>query len=112
MFSKDLHDEDWSLFHDITVVDDESDSPVESENPNDHLQESYEYSLKAINPFRMSDYKTVKIYEYTQGCFKSLDELRDFMARNLLASFPGSRAGEEERESLVHTVRACAKFPW
>ena len=29
MFSKDLHDEDWSLFHDITVVDDESDSPVE-----------------------------------------------------------------------------------
>ena len=31
----------------------------------------------------MSDYKTVKIYEYTQGCFKSLDELRDFIARNL-----------------------------
>ena len=73
MFSKDLHDEDWSPFHDITVVDDESDS----------LQESYEYSLKAINPLGMSDYKTVKIYEYTQGCFKSLDELRDFMARNL-----------------------------
>ena len=27
----------------------------------------------------MNDYKTVKIYEYTQGCFKLLDELRDFM---------------------------------
>ena len=40
-------------------------------------------SLKAINPLRMSDYKTVKIYEYTQGCFKSLDEWRDFMAKNL-----------------------------
>ena len=28
-----------------------------------------------------------------------------------IASFPGSCAGEEE-ESLVHTVRACARFPW
>ena len=31
----------------------------------------------------MSDYKTVKIHESTQGCFKSLDELRQFMAKNL-----------------------------
>ena len=80
---KDLHNEDNSPFHDITVLDDESDSPDESENPNDHLQQSYEYSIKAINPLRMSDYKTVKIHEYTQGCFKSLDELRQFMAKNL-----------------------------
>ena len=43
-----MHDEDWSPLHDITVVDDEFDSPVESENPNDYLQESYEYSLKVM----------------------------------------------------------------
>ena len=30
-----------------------------------------------------------------------------------LASFPGSCAGEEEKEpGTVHTVRACSKFPW
>ena len=88
MFSKDLYNGDWNLFPDITVVDDEPDSPVESENHNDHLQESYEYST---NPLRISDFKTVKIYEYTQGCFKSLDELRDFMARN----FPGESNVED-----------------
>ena len=30
-------------------------------------------------PIAMNDYKTVKIYEYTQGCFNLLDELRYFM---------------------------------
>ena len=34
-----------------------------------------------------------------------------FPATLNLASFPGSRTWEEER-GLVHTVRACAKFPW
>ena len=33
------------------------------------------------------------------------------MTLGMLASFPGSRAGEEEREP-GHTVRACAKFTW
>ena len=69
---KDAYEEECSS-HDVTVVDD-----------NYYIiKQRYEYSLKAVNPSRMSQYKTIKINECPQGCFKSMDELRDFMAKNI-----------------------------
>ena len=59
--------------HDVTVVDDNYSI----------IKQQYEYSLKAVNPSRMSQYKTIKINECPQECLKSMDKLRDFMAKNI-----------------------------
>ena len=54
-------------------------------------------------PIAMNDYKTVKIYEYTQGCFNLLDELRDFMDAGAveigyIAPSHGSKSNESYEE--------------
>ena len=43
----------------------------------------HEYTLKTVNPSRMSDYKAIRIHECPQRFFQSLDELREFIAKNI-----------------------------
>ena len=43
----------------------------------------HEYSVKIVNPQRMSDFKTVKIMEIPSENFTSLDDMRDFFSKNL-----------------------------
>jgi len=51
------------------------------------VREQYEYSIKVINPSRMSQYTTLKIHECPQGCFQTLDELRQFMADKITSTY-------------------------
>ena len=43
----------------------------------------HEYSVKIVNPCRMSDFKTVKIMEIPSESFTSLDDMRGFFSKNL-----------------------------
>ena len=43
--------------HDITVLDDKADDLT------DYTKQDYKYLLKAVNPSRVSDYKTIKLHE-------------------------------------------------
>jgi len=45
----------------VTLLDDDSD------DPKDYTKQRYKYSLKAVNPVRVSNYKTIKILECPQG---------------------------------------------
>ena len=45
----------------------------------------YEYSIKAVNPLCMSQYKTIKVSE-NPPAFTSVDKLREFMAQHIPAS--------------------------
>ena len=63
--------------HDITVLDDKADDLT------DYTKQDYKYLLKAVNPSRVSDYKTIKLHECPRGGFTSLEELRKFIGRNL-----------------------------
>ena len=59
------------------MLDDKSDDPT------DYTKQDYKYLLKAVNPSRVSDYKTIKLHESPRGGFTSLDELREFIGCNL-----------------------------
>ena len=51
----------------------------------------------------------VRTFLFLRTDWFSIDSI---IAESVIASFPGSRVRGRRKQSLVHNVCACTKFPW